>query len=81
MTTAANPILIYEVVVFAWGYILVPLHKVSAPEYAIMQKGHLGIIAINKAGSQDRDFLRGKLWQFFLQVWLFISHQNYRNMC
>lgn len=34
----------------ALGYSVVPLHSVIAPEYAMMQKGHLGNKAMKIAG-------------------------------
>lgn len=36
----------------ACGYSVVPLHKVIAPEYAIMQNGHLGNKAIKTVGNK-----------------------------
>lgn len=52
-----NPTVIYAEYPPAFGYKVLPLHKVTAPEYAIKQKGHLGSIAKIMPGSHDAQLL------------------------
>jgi hypothetical protein len=66
-----------------FGYKDVPLHNVTAPEYAMMQNGHFGKRAIRTPGIQEKSGMNLLFLQLCLDeqffMWLGVHKNNILN--